>query len=106
MKDSDAQIAATHPALARRFNRVQQVRTEKQSDSTAGSNQQALRFKDTNEVSSGYTARQERITAGFEDILRFYKENGRAPRHKHDRDIFERIYASVSASCASYRPRI
>lgn len=39
------------------------------------------------------TARQERIIAGFEDILRFYKTNGRAPHHKHDGDIFERIYA-------------
>ena len=41
----------------------------------------------------GYTARQERIIAGFEDILRFYKAAGRAPQHKHDGDIFERIYA-------------
>jgi hypothetical protein len=41
----------------------------------------------------GYTARQERIIAGFEDILRFYEANGHAPRHSHDGDIFERIYA-------------
>jgi T5orf172 domain len=41
----------------------------------------------------GYTARQERIIAGFEDILRFYKENGHVPQHKRDGDIFERIYA-------------
>ncbi len=41
----------------------------------------------------GYTARQERIIAGFEDILRFFEANGRAPQHSVDGDIFERIYA-------------
>jgi hypothetical protein len=41
----------------------------------------------------GYTARQERIIAGFEDILRFFDANGRAPGHSTDGDIFERIYA-------------
>jgi hypothetical protein len=45
------------------------------------------------EPTGGYTARQERIIAGFEDILRFYEANGHAPRHSHDGDIFERIYA-------------
>jgi hypothetical protein len=45
------------------------------------------------EAVGGYTARQERIIAGFEDILRFYEANGHAPRHSHDGDIFERIYA-------------
>lgn len=37
--------------------------------------------------------REERIIAGFEDILRFVDEHGRAPRHGEDRDIFERLYA-------------
>src|ERR1700688_5259862 len=41
----------------------------------------------------GYSARQERIIAGFEDIIRFYKTHGRPPQHSHDGDIFERIYA-------------
>ena len=41
----------------------------------------------------GYTPRQERIVAGFEDVLRFYEAHGRAPEHRQDRDIFERIYA-------------
>jgi hypothetical protein len=41
----------------------------------------------------GYTARQERIIAGFGDILRFYQANGRAPQHSTDSEIFERIYA-------------
>lgn len=40
-----------------------------------------------------YTAREERIIAGFEDILRFHEENGHAPRHGEQRDIFERLYA-------------
>lgn len=40
-----------------------------------------------------YTPREERIIAGFEDILRFYEEHGRAPLHGEQRDIFERLYA-------------
>lgn len=40
-----------------------------------------------------YTPRQERIIAGFEDIVRFYEENGRAPQHGEERNIFERLYA-------------
>lgn len=40
-----------------------------------------------------YTPQQERIIAGFEDILKFYDEHGRAPVHGEERDIFERIYA-------------
>lgn len=39
------------------------------------------------------TPREERIIAGFEDILRFYKIHGRTPLHGEDRDIFERLYA-------------
>lgn len=40
-----------------------------------------------------YTPREERIIAGFEDIVRFYEEHRRAPQHGEDRDIFERLYA-------------
>ncbi|WP_372022805.1 GIY-YIG nuclease family protein (plasmid) [Tistrella mobilis] len=40
-----------------------------------------------------HTPREERIIAGFEDIVRFREEHGRAPRHGEDRDIFERLYA-------------
>jgi len=40
-----------------------------------------------------YTPREERIIAGFEDIVRFHEEHGRAPLHGEDRDIFERLYA-------------
>lgn len=44
--------------------------------------------------SGGRTARQQRIIAGFEEIERFVEENGRAPQHGEDRDIFERLYAA------------
>ena len=40
-----------------------------------------------------YTPREERIIAGFEDIVRFHDKHGRAPQHGEDRDIFERLYA-------------
>ena len=40
-----------------------------------------------------YTPQQERVIAGFEDIIRFREEHGRAPIHGEDRDIFERLYA-------------
>jgi hypothetical protein len=44
-------------------------------------------------TSGGRTPRQERVIAGFEDILNFVKEHGRPPAHGEDRDIFERLYA-------------
>lgn len=37
--------------------------------------------------------REERIIAGFEELLRFADEHGRPPQHGEDRDIFERLYA-------------
>ena len=42
---------------------------------------------------SSRTPREERIIAGFEDILRFHQTHGRAPQHGEGRDIFERLYA-------------
>ncbi len=39
------------------------------------------------------TPREERIIAGFEDIVRFFEQHGRAPQHGEARDIFERLYA-------------
>ncbi len=42
---------------------------------------------------SAHTPKEERVIAGFEDILNFVKEHGRAPMHGEDRDIFERLYA-------------
>lgn len=40
-----------------------------------------------------FSAREERIIAGFEDIQRFFAEHGRLPQHGEGRDIFERLYA-------------
>lgn len=40
-----------------------------------------------------YTSREERIIAGFEDIVRFVDEHGHAPLHGEELDIFERLYA-------------
>ena len=42
---------------------------------------------------SSQTPREERIIAGFEDILRFHQAHGRAPLHNEGSDIFERLYA-------------
>lgn len=42
---------------------------------------------------SSRTAREERIIAGFEEILRFRQTHGRAPQHSEGGDIFERLYA-------------
>lgn len=42
---------------------------------------------------SSRTAREERIIAGFEDIVRFHQVHGRTPLHGEERDIFERLYA-------------
>jgi len=42
---------------------------------------------------SSRTPREERLIAGFEDILRFHQAHGRAPLHGDGRDIFERLYA-------------
>jgi hypothetical protein len=39
------------------------------------------------------TAREQRIIAGFEEILKFVEEQGRQPQHGENRDIFERLYA-------------
>jgi len=40
-----------------------------------------------------FTAREERIIAGFEEIQKFVDEKGRLPQHGEDQDIFERLYA-------------
>lgn len=37
--------------------------------------------------------RAERLIVGFQDILRFYEANGRAPEASEGRGIFERLYA-------------
>ena len=45
------------------------------------------------EAKGGRPPREERVIAGFEDIQRFYEQQGRAPQHGEERDIFERLYA-------------
>jgi hypothetical protein len=45
------------------------------------------------EQSGQYSAKEERIIAGFEEIVRFVEEQGRFPQHGETRDIFERLYA-------------
>jgi hypothetical protein len=42
---------------------------------------------------SGRTAREERIIAGFEEIQRFVDQRGHMPQHGESKDIFERLYA-------------
>lgn len=53
----------------------------------------ALGIEVTPLKTSSRSPREERIIAGFEDILRFRQTHGRAPLHGEDRDIFERLYA-------------
>lgn len=45
------------------------------------------------ENTGAYSPLEERIIAGFEDIIRFREAKGRAPQHGETRDIFERLYA-------------
>jgi hypothetical protein len=54
---------------------------------------EALGVDATPAKAGGRTAREERIVAGFEDILRFHERHQRAPQHGEGRDIFERLYA-------------
>ena len=40
-----------------------------------------------------YTAKEERLISGFEEIIHFYEEYKRVPSNTANTDIFERIYA-------------
>lgn len=53
----------------------------------------ALGVEATPQRAGAHTPLEERIIAGFEDILRFHQQHGRIPQHGEDRDIFERLYA-------------
>ena len=44
-------------------------------------------------ASGARSPKDERVIAGFEDIVNFAEEHGRPPMHGEDRDIFERLYA-------------
>ena len=53
----------------------------------------ALGVEVTRKKFAARTPREERIIAGFEDIIRFYDVHGHAPHHSEELDIFERLYA-------------
>lgn len=53
----------------------------------------ALGVEVTPVKASAHTPQQERLIAGFEDILHYFESNGRVPQHGEERDIFERLYA-------------
>lgn len=40
-----------------------------------------------------YTAKEERLISGFEEIIHFYEKHKRVPSNTAETDIFERIYA-------------
>ena len=40
-----------------------------------------------------YTAKEERLISGFEEVLQFYEINQRIPSNSNNADIFERLYA-------------
>ncbi len=42
---------------------------------------------------AAFSTREERVVAGFKDIVKFVEQHGRAPEHGEGRDIFERLYA-------------
>ena len=42
---------------------------------------------------ASHTPYEERLMAGFEEIVRFYETHHRAPQHGAGKDIFERLYA-------------
>lgn len=44
-------------------------------------------------ATGGRSAIQQRVIAGFEEVVRFVDERGHQPQHGEDRDIFERLYA-------------
>lgn len=40
-----------------------------------------------------YTAKEEHLISGFEEIIQFYEKNERVPSNSNNVDIFERLYA-------------
>lgn len=52
-----------------------------------------LELDDEKPASGGRTHEEARVIAGFEEIVNFVDNHGRAPQHGEDRDIFERLYA-------------
>ena len=60
-------------------------------------------FAQPDKKHSAFTAREERIIAGFEDIERYFEENGRLPLHGEERDIFERLFAVRTQAASGLR---
>ncbi|MFZ1965260.1 MAG: GIY-YIG nuclease family protein [Roseiarcus sp.] len=54
---------------------------------------EALGVKADAKPAGAHTPREERVIAGFEEILNFAKQHGRPPMHGEERDTFERLYA-------------
>jgi hypothetical protein len=52
-----------------------------------------LGVETTAESAGGRTPREQRVIAGFEEIVRFVEAHGKAPMNDLEADIFERIYA-------------
>ena len=67
------------------------------SDDAAGQTDEEmlaeLGYTAEREARRTHTAEEERVIAGFEDILKFVETHGHPPRHGEERDIFERLYA-------------
>jgi hypothetical protein len=52
-----------------------------------------LGVETASEADDATSPREQRIIAGFEEIVRFVSEHGRLPERSENRDIFERLYA-------------
>ena len=53
----------------------------------------ALGVERTPDRARARTPGEERVISGFDDIVKFYENHGRAPEHGEGLDIFERLYA-------------
>ncbi|SHI77570.1 T5orf172 domain-containing protein [Mesonia phycicola] len=54
---------------------------------------EALGVKVEEKKKTSFTALEERVIAGFEEIQKFVDEHNRLPLHGEENDIFERLYA-------------
>lgn len=54
---------------------------------------EALGIKVEEKKKPTFTALEERVIAGFEEIQKFVEEENRLPHHGEENDIFERLYA-------------
>lgn len=54
---------------------------------------EALGVSVKTKIVANRTPLEERVVAGFEDILKFIDKHGHPPQHSGEREIFERLYA-------------